>query len=71
MDKLSQRYCAMLGGVYFIVAKKRVLSMTPIKPSWKKLPLKSSLIVTKPKSSPSQSITLKSKLSKSKISNNI
>lgn len=71
MDKISQRYCAMLGGVYFIVAKKRVVGMTPIKPNWKKTPINSSLIVTKPKSSPSQSTTSKLKPSELKVSRNI
>jgi SAM-dependent methyltransferase len=45
MDKASEHGFAMFGGVYFIVAKKRVLGMMPIKPSWKAVPLKSGLIV--------------------------
>lgn len=53
MDKISQH--SVLGGVYFIVAKKRVVGMMPIKPNWKKTPLKSSLVVNKPRSSPTQS----------------
>lgn len=44
MDKASEHCCALLGGVYFIVAKKRVVGMMPIKPKWKSTPLKSALI---------------------------
>ena len=69
MDKASQHFCTALGGIYFIVAKKRVVGMMPIKPNWKKLPLKPSLIVSKPRrSSPSQSSSLKSISSKSRSS---
>jgi len=53
-DKASSRRCAMLGGVYFIVAKKRVVGMTPIKPHWKLSPLKSTLIPTPTQSKPTQ-----------------
>jgi len=35
MDKLGQHAFSRLAGVYFIVAKKRVPGMTPIKPHWK------------------------------------
>lgn len=54
MDKFSERYCDILGGVYFIVAKKRVVGMTPLKPNWKKAPLKSTLIVRPTQSRPAQ-----------------
>ena len=54
LDKVSSRRCAMLGGVYFIVAKKRVLGMTPIKPNWKLSTLKSPLIVNPTQSKPTQ-----------------
>jgi SAM-dependent methyltransferase len=53
-DKVSGRRCAMLGGVYFIVAKKRVLGMTPIKPNWKLSSLKSPLIASPTQSKPTQ-----------------
>ncbi|MCO4797603.1 MAG: methyltransferase domain-containing protein [Colwelliaceae bacterium] len=33
--KLAQRYFPQLGSIYVIVAKKRVLPLTPIKPKWK------------------------------------
>ena len=55
MDKVGERCCARLGGVYFIVAKKRVVGMTPIKPNWKIAPLISPLIGVQPKANPSQS----------------
>jgi hypothetical protein len=36
MDKSGDRWWPMMGGVYFIVAKKRVLGMRVIRPSWSK-----------------------------------
>lgn len=36
MDKIGKRWWPMLGGVYFVVAKKRVAGMTLLKPHWKK-----------------------------------
>lgn len=45
MDNFGKKYFTALGGVYFIVAKKRVVGMMPIKPNWKKTSLKSRLIV--------------------------
>ena len=62
MDKISERCCKRLGGVYFIVAKKRVPGMMPIKPNWK-TPLKSSLIGVQPKTNPSQSKPAQSEIS--------
>lgn len=53
-DEFSERYCAFIGGIYFIVAKKRVLGMTPLKPAWKKAALPSALIVRPSQSSPTQ-----------------
>lgn len=41
MDKLGSH---MLGGIYFIVAKKRVAGITPVKPAWKNPLLMPSLI---------------------------
>jgi SAM-dependent methyltransferase len=58
-DKVSSRRCAMLGGVYFIVAKKRVVGMMPIKPNWKLSPLKSTLIPSPTQSKPAQKDSLK------------
>lgn len=34
--KFSERYASITGGVYYIVAKKRVANMRLIKPDWKK-----------------------------------
>lgn len=45
MDKLGGQWWPMMGGVYFIVAKKRVVNMTLLKPNWKKSSLKSRLAV--------------------------
>lgn len=55
MDKVGENYCHRLGGVYFVIAKKRVVGMTPIKQNWKSLPLKSPLIIAQPKINPLQS----------------
>ena len=44
MDKLSASCLPFMGGVYFIVAKKRVACMTPLRPSWKASSLQSGLI---------------------------
>ena len=54
MDKVCGNRFAMLGGVYFIIAKKRVVGMTPLKPNWKNVTLKSSLVVNPKQSKPSQ-----------------
>lgn len=53
LDILGVQYLRRLGldrfgGVYFVVAKKRVTSMTPLKPKWKSPPL-SQALVRKPK----------------------
>jgi hypothetical protein len=55
MDKMGPRFSRVLGGVYFIVAKKRVVGMTPIKPHWKASSLKVGLAVRQPKSHTTQS----------------
>ncbi len=55
MDKIGPRFSRVLGGVYFIVAKKRVVGMTPIKPHWKASSLKVGLAVRQPKSHTTQS----------------
>jgi SAM-dependent methyltransferase len=46
--------CDRLGGVYFIVAKKRVPGMTPLKPHWKTSPLSTSLIKRPSRPKPTQ-----------------
>ena len=45
MQRLGARWLPRLGGVYFIVAKKRVACMTPLKPNWKKSALTAGLVV--------------------------
>lgn len=70
VSRLSERCCTMLGGVYFIVAKKRVVGMTPLKPNWKKSPLKSALVVKPTQSRPTQSESIKRKSLKQNIKNN-
>jgi len=64
MDKLGARCCNILGGVYFIVAKKRVVGMMPIKPKWKAISLASTLITRPTESRPSQKQGPKTKLNK-------
>jgi SAM-dependent methyltransferase len=55
MDKMGDKWWPMMGGLYFIVAKKRVVNMTLLKPNWKNNSIKSRLAVTSnPKSKPSQ-----------------
>ncbi len=44
MNKLSPRWLPFIGGVYFIVAKKRVAAMTPLRPVWKTASIQSSLV---------------------------
>lgn len=54
MDKLGARCFTPLGGIYFIIAKKRIVGMTPIKPNWKVAPLKAGLAARRPKSQSTQ-----------------
>ena len=55
MDKMGEKWWPMLGGIYFIVAKKRVVNMTLLKPNWKKNALQHRLAVSSnPKSKPHQ-----------------
>lgn len=55
MDKMGEKWWPMLGGVYFIVAKKRVVNITLLKPNWKKSALQQRLAVSSnPKSKPHQ-----------------
>lgn len=54
-DKMGSKWWPMMGGLYFIVAKKRVVSMTLLKPNWKQNSLKSRLVVnSQKKTKPSQ-----------------
>ncbi|MEI8363298.1 MAG: methyltransferase domain-containing protein [Betaproteobacteria bacterium] len=54
MEQLGARCWPVLGGVYFIVAKKRVVAMTPIKPIWKVMPLAPALITRPTQTKPTQ-----------------
>ena len=55
IDKLGTKWWPMLGGIYFIVAKKRVVNITLLKPNWKKSALQQRLVVnSNPKSKPTQ-----------------
>ncbi len=53
-DALKARLWPMMGGVYFVVAKKRVPSMRLIKPSWKAPKLAQQLATTPSQNTPSQ-----------------
>ncbi|HSH72983.1 MAG TPA: methyltransferase domain-containing protein [Methylophilaceae bacterium] len=46
MDKVGGRWWPMMGGVYFIVAKKKVVGMRLIRPNWNKAKFKPSLVAT-------------------------
>jgi SAM-dependent methyltransferase len=39
LDRMGDRWWPMMAAVYLLVAKKRVLGMTPIKPAWKLKPI--------------------------------
>jgi SAM-dependent methyltransferase len=55
MDQIGSKWWPMMGGFYFIVAKKRVVNMTLLKPNWKKNSIQSRLAVSSnPKSKPHQ-----------------
>lgn len=64
MDKIGNRWLPFTGGVYFIVAKKRVAGMTPLKPSWKTPSLQSSLVARPTQRKPSQSSPSQSRVVK-------
>lgn len=54
MDKASPHWWLMPGGVYFIVAKKRVVGMRVIRPNWNASKLKTSLVSVPSQKQPSQ-----------------
>ncbi len=35
LERMGQRFCPMFGGGYLLVAKKRVTTLTPVKPRWR------------------------------------
>lgn len=59
MNRIGPRWLPLMGGVYFIVAKKRVAGMTPLKPSWKTPSLQPGLVVRPTQRKPSQSSAIK------------
>ena len=59
LDRLGRMYWPMFGGVYCIVAKKKILGMRIIKPNWNRTKLKSALVI-----SPSQNDDASSPASK-------
>jgi SAM-dependent methyltransferase len=55
MNKVGAKCWPMLGGCYLIIAKKRVVNMTLLKPNWKKSAIKSAVAVGgNPKTKPTQ-----------------
>ena len=54
MHSIGAKWFSAVGGVYFIVAKKRVAGMTPLKPNWKAASIKSPLIPRPTQRKPSQ-----------------
>ena len=69
MGQMGEKWWPMFGGMYFIVAKKRVVNMTLLKPKWKNNALKSRLVTSNnPKShsslKPASEPTIKTKPTK-------
>lgn len=60
MSNLGEKWFSAVGGVYFVVAKKRVAAMTPLRLDFKKPPLAPSLIANPTQRKPSQHSNLKS-----------
>src|SRR5450830_1127681 len=54
MDKIAGKWRPMMGGVYFLVAQKRVVNMRPIKPNWKNPKLKARLATAPTQTSQAQ-----------------
>ncbi|MDP8567133.1 class I SAM-dependent methyltransferase [Methylophilus aquaticus] len=50
LEKWGPRSCGMTGGIYFVVAKKRIFNVRVIRPDWKKAPLSQALHVRKTRS---------------------
>jgi SAM-dependent methyltransferase len=46
LNEIGRKYWTRFGGVYCILAKKRVVGMRVIKPSWKKMKLNSKLVTS-------------------------
>lgn len=54
LDSIGGKCWPMLGGMYFIVAKKRIPGLTLLKPNWKKSPIKTGLVVSRSQKESSQ-----------------
>ncbi|MDX1914458.1 MAG: class I SAM-dependent methyltransferase [Methylophilus sp.] len=52
LANFGAKFCPMVGGIYYLVAKKRVANMHLLKPNWKKSIVKSGLVVSSQKSRP-------------------
>jgi SAM-dependent methyltransferase len=53
MDKgYGAKCCALMGGVYYLVAKKRVVNMTLLKPNWKNTTSQLGLVTNTSKARP-------------------
>jgi hypothetical protein len=50
LENLGVKCMPYFGGIYYIIAKKRVVNMTLLKPNWKQ-PLVSRSLVSKPQQS--------------------
>ena len=61
MDKTADRWWPMMGGVYFIVAKKRVLGMRLIRPNWSKSKLKPGMVPAPTQKNDTQKSSMKTK----------
>jgi SAM-dependent methyltransferase len=57
IERFASKWNPPLGGIYYIVAKKRVVNMHLIKPNWKTSLVKSALVTTQQKTKPTQKIT--------------
>jgi SAM-dependent methyltransferase len=54
IERFANKWSPPMGGIYYIVAKKRVVNMHLIKPNWKKSLVKSALVATQQKTKPTQ-----------------
>jgi len=69
MDKAGGRCWPMMGGVYFVVAKKKVVGMRLIRPAWKQAKFKPGLVVTPTQKNDSQKAIETPRLRNGKLRN--
>jgi hypothetical protein len=67
LDRLGKRCWPMFGGVYCIVAKKRVLGMRIIKPNWKRAKLKRGLVVSPSEKKDASASAINNSINKNKV----